>query len=209
MKLPEIKISSFVNVNPNETALVIVDMINDFAHQDGSLFVPDAVETIPKISALALRAQNAGMPIFFVEDEHIKDDIESQDWPSHAIKGTWGASTVGELTNLKFWDDTQTVKKLRFDGFYNTDLEHRLRHYNEKTIKNVIIVGTVSHICVLSTAMGAGMRWINPIVPTDCISSLSEFGEFEELMTLHMVTTLFRGIATTSEGIKFDEVGNL
>ena len=69
-------------------------------------------------------------------------------------------------------------------------------------ITNLLIVGTVSNICVLHTAASAGLRWYNIIVPADGISSLTEF---DQAMTLRQVATLYTGkIVESCEEILFE-----
>ena len=51
--VPEYEVREEVRVDPARTALVVIDMQNDFVHQGGGLLVPDAEATIPAIRSTA------------------------------------------------------------------------------------------------------------------------------------------------------------
>lgn len=201
MNVPPLNIDASVSLPSDETAILVVDMLNDFVTESGSLFVPQSVRTIPNIEHLLLRATNSQVPIIFIEDEHDENDPEFKVWSAHAIVGSPGANTHVHFLPYK----NITVKKLRYDGFFETNLEQRLRTHFNKPIKNVIIVGTVSHICCLFTAAGAALRWFKPIIARNCISSLPQYGEFEEHAAMHFVTTLFGGqVVESADSIEFN-----
>ncbi|MEO0150352.1 MAG: isochorismatase family cysteine hydrolase, partial [candidate division WOR-3 bacterium] len=140
-----------VELSAKETALIIVDMQNDFAHERGSLFVPDAPKTIKPIKSLIEKFREKNSTIIYTQDWHMEDDPEFKIWGVHAVAGTWGAEIVDELRPT---DRDITVKKLRYDAFYGTSLDHILR---VKGIKSLVITGTVANICVLHTAGSAAL----------------------------------------------------
>ncbi|MEO0138933.1 MAG: isochorismatase family cysteine hydrolase [candidate division WOR-3 bacterium] len=179
-----------VELSAKETALIIVDMQNDFAHERGSLFVPDAPKTIKPIKSLIEKFREKNSTIIYTQDWHMEDDPEFKIWGVHAVAGTWGAEIVDELRPT---DRDITVKKLRYDAFYGTSLDHILR---VKGIKSLVITGTVANICVLHTAGSAALRWYNVIVPMDCISALTE-DDYQ--FTLRQVDFLYKGTIVRSQ----------
>ncbi|MFX6815373.1 nicotinamidase, partial [Acinetobacter baumannii] len=60
VELPEIPKVEGLELPARETALIVVDMQNDFAHPQGALFVPDAPKSVPAIRLLLERARQAG-----------------------------------------------------------------------------------------------------------------------------------------------------
>ncbi|HEX4282645.1 MAG TPA: isochorismatase family protein, partial [Solirubrobacteraceae bacterium] len=62
IEVPDYEVEADVRVDPARTALVVVDMQNDFVREGGGLLVPDAVTTIPAIRALLELARTNGMP---------------------------------------------------------------------------------------------------------------------------------------------------
>lgn len=180
-------------MRPDRTALLIIDMQNDFCDPKGSLFVEEAPRTIPRIAALLERARKSSMPVFYTQDWHGKDDPEFAIWGEHARAGTWGAEIVSALAPAP---GERVIQKARYDGFYGTSLDHELRVLGAESL---IICGTVANICVHYTAASAALRWYEVIIPTDGISALSSF---EKEATLHQVAGLFRGVITHAEGIE-------
>ena len=194
VEVPEYEISGRVEISSKETALIIVDMQNDFAHPDGKLFVPSARNIIPKIKELLDRARAAGVKVIYTQDWHMKDDPEFKIWGEHAVANTWGAEIVEELKPL---ESDILIKKLRYDAFFGTPLDHILRIYG---IRNLVITGTVANICVLHTAGSAALLGYKVIVPIDAIAALSDF---DYHASLRQISFLYRGILTKVENILF------
>ncbi|BCU70455.1 cysteine hydrolase family protein [Stygiolobus caldivivus] len=194
LETPDIPEEKEIELEPSKTALVIVDMQNDFVRREGKLYVPKAEETIPAIKKLIQKARESSTYIIYTQDWHMKDDPEFKIWGEHALAGTWGAEIVDELRPEK---DDFIIKKYRYDAFFETPLDYILR---VKGIKNVIMTGTVANICVLHTAGSAALRWYNVVVAKDGISALTDFDYYA---SLRQVDFLYKGKISTSAGIKF------
>jgi len=192
VEVPPITIEPRVQVRPERTALIVVDMQNDFVNPRGSLCVGAAQATVPAIARLRAFAHAQGLPVAYTQDWHRPDDPEFALWGAHAVAGTWGAEIVPELAP---GPDDLVIRKLRYDGFYGTSLDHELR---QRRIASVIVTGTVSNICVLHTAGSAALRWLQIIVPVDAISALTEF---DQQAALRQIGFLYRGVLTRSDGI--------
>lgn len=177
-----------------ETALIVVDMQNDFADPQGALFVPDAPTTVPVIADLLGRARAAGARIVFTQDWHGEDDPEFAIWPKHAVADSWGAEI---LTALKPLAGETVIKKTRYDGFYGTPLGHLLHLWG---IKTVVVCGTVANICVLHTAGSAALRWYRVVVPEDATSALTPF---DLAASLRQVTFLYQGQVGPAAALAF------
>jgi len=198
VEVPELVFEKKVVVDSEKTAVIIVDMQNDFVKDNGSLPVPAAKETIKNIKHLLVKARKQNVKIAYTQDTHFDGDKEWEIWPMHCKKGTDGWKIIDEL---KPGDQDMVFEKNRYDGFYETSLEHYLSHV--WGISNLVIIGTVSNICVLHTAASAGLRWYNIIVPADGISSLTDF---DQAMTLRQVTSLYTGkVVENCEKILFEE----
>jgi nicotinamidase-related amidase len=192
LEVPEHPLESRVEVDPRTAALVIVDMQNDFVDPRGSLSVASARDTIPAIARLRDLARAEGMLVVFTQDWHGEDDPEFALWGPHAVAGTWGAEIVPELAPAP---QDLVIRKLRYDAFYGTPLEHELRR---RRIESLVVTGTVSNICVLHTAGSAALRWLRVIVPVDAVSALTEF---DQHAALRQIAFLYRGTLTRSDGI--------
>jgi len=195
VEVPEIPVEKRVELPAKQSALVIVDMQNDFVKPGGKLRVPQAEATIPKIKLLLDRARRAGAFRIFTKDTHFAWDWELQIWGEHAVKGTWGWEVVDEL---KPEEEELVVEKTKYDAFYGTWLDDALRALG---VKNLVVVGTVANICVLHTAASAALRGYKVVVPADAVSALTEF---DLVLALRQVAFLYKGVVVeSSEGVEF------
>ena len=193
IKVPEYEIHDEVWIDPARSALVVVDMQNDFVKEGGSLVVPDAEGTIPKIKVLLDLARESGTRVVFTQDTHNEDDPEWEIWPEHAREGSWGWELVEELAPLV---DEAVIRKVRYDAFYGTALDHLLRTWDVETL---VICGTVANICVHYTAASAALRWYEVVIPRDATSALDPF-DLEA--SLRQTSFLFGGKVTHVESIR-------
>ncbi len=191
-EIPEVALDPRVEVDSATTALVVVDMQNDFVDPRGSLCVVGARATVPAIVRLRNLARAHKMLAVYTQDWHGEEDPEFALWGPHAIGGTWGAEIIPELAP---GPQDLVIRKLRYDAFYDTPLEHELYR---RRIDTLIVTGTVSNICVLHTAGSAALRWIRVVVPVDGISALTEF---DQHAALRQIAFLYRGTLTRSDGI--------
>lgn len=194
MELPEIPRFQKLQLKAAETALVVVDMQNDFAHPQGALYVPAASATVPLITQLLERARVAGARVVYTQDWHGPDDPEFAIWPAHALAESWGAEILAELTPRP---GETVIKKVRYDGFYGTPLEHLLHLWGLKTL---VICGTVANICVLHTAGSAALRWYQVVVPEDAVSALTPF---DLVASLRQVSFLYQGQVGAAAALRF------
>ncbi len=185
VKVPALPFKDQVTLSAADSALIIVDMQNDFVREGGTLRVPAAEGTVKSIQRLLRQARKLKMPVAFTQDTSYKGDPEFSIWPAHALHGTLGWQIIDELAPR---EGELVCVKNRYDGFYGTWLEHFLTY--TWRVKNVIIVGTVANICVLHTAASAGLRWFHVVMPADGISALTEF---DQALTLHQVGSLYTG----------------
>ena len=193
VEVPEYEVHEEVRVDPAKTALIVVDMQNDFVKEGGTLVVPDAEATVPTIRGLLSSARESGIKVVFTQDTHNEGDPEWEIWPEHVREGSWGWEIVEELKPL---EDEVVIRKVRYDAFYGTHLDHFLRIWDVDTL---IICGTVANICVHYTAASAALRWYGVIIPKDATSALDPF-DLEA--SLRQTSFLFAGRITTSEALE-------
>ncbi len=153
--------------------LIVVDMLNDFCHEDGVLaksILTGEVYAKPIISAVrhkVLTYRDANDPIIWLCDAHAKDDKEFDRFPPHAIRNTWGAQIIdlmdlGENSPIEL-----IIPKTRYSGFYGTDLEYQLMRIAPD---ECTVVGVCTSICVMDTVGGLANRDQNIIVPANCVA---------------------------------------
>jgi nicotinamidase-related amidase len=196
VEVPDIPFEDKIDLPPGKIAVVVVDMQNDFVKPKGGLLVEAASETIPNIQSLLNRSRSKNTPIAYTQDTHFEGDLEWEIWPKHCERESWGWKIIDEL---KPQADDVICEKNRYDGFYGTWLEHYLSHVWK--VDHLVIVGTVSNICVLHTAASAGLRWFHIVVPANGISALSEF---DQASTLRQVSSLYGGhVVKSVDDIQF------
>jgi nicotinamidase-related amidase len=193
IEVPEYEVHEEVRIDPKRTALVVIDMQNDFVREGGSLRVPDAEATIPAISGLIELARAHGMRVVYSQDTHGDGDPEWEIWPEHAREGSWGWEIVDALAP---GPDETVIRKVRYDAFYGTALDHLLRLWGVDTL---VICGTVANICVHYTAASAALRWYDVVIPRDATSALDPF-DLES--SLRQTVFLFAGRVTTAAGVR-------
>ena len=193
VEVPEYEVHELVELDPSSTAVIVVDMQNDFVSEGGALHVPDAAPTIPAIQALLTHARESGMEVAYSQDTHAEGDPEWEIWPEHAREGTWGWEIVEDLAPRE--RDT-VIRKVRYDAFYGTHLDHFLRLWSTRTL---VVCGTVANICVHYTAASAALRWYDVVIPRDAVSALDPF-DLES--SLRQTAFLFAGRITDVAGLR-------
>ena len=130
----------------DQTALLVIDMLNDFLDPGGSLYVgARAREIIPFVARKIAEFRAPGRVVIFVCDAHTIDDPEFGAFPAHAVQGSWGAGIIPELTPAP---GDLRVEKTRHSAFELTNLDDLLQ---QNQVEEVHVVGVMTSICVLST----------------------------------------------------------
>ena len=182
-------------LNPGHTAVLIIDMVNDFLTEGGKMVLPGGDSIVPFQQALIAAARSAGLPIVYVNDAHrpglVGTDREFKKRGEHCIEGTWGAAVIDDLEPRE--GDIQVTKR-RFSGFFNTDLDLTLK---DAQVDTLIVMGVVTNICVRSTIHDAFFHGYAVIVPHDCVAAT---GEREQESSLYDIATHF-GEVTDSKAL--------
>lgn len=164
-------------------ALVVVDMQNDFADPQGSLFVKGAGEILPLVNSESRLARDAGAFVVYTQDWHPESTPHfAKDggvWPAHCVGGTWGAEfhpavdvlgpSVRKGTNGEDGYSGFTMKDPVSGETTPTPLEGMLR---ERGIERVVVVGLATDYCVSATAIDAARLGFGTEVLQDAIASV-------------------------------------
>ena len=167
------------------TALVVVDVQNDFADPAGSLSVAGGDAIVPAVSREARAARDKGAVVVATQDWHPESTPhfakDGGPWPVHCVAGTWGAQLH---PGLALPDDTPRVRKGAngedgYSGFtmrdplsgetIATELEALLR---DAGIDHVVVVGLATDYCVKATALDAVRLGFETEVLTDAIGAV-------------------------------------
>ena len=158
----------------SKSALIIVDMLNDFIEEKGSLFCgKEARAIIPFIQERLQTFRNSGDLVIYLKDNHDEDDKEFEKFPSHCVAGTWGNEIIPELSPKP---GEKVIPKKRFSGFFGTDLEDIL---DTSGVEDVEVVGVCTSICVMDTVGGLTNRDYKVTVPVKGVADFdAQFHEF-------------------------------
>jgi nicotinamidase/pyrazinamidase len=151
------------------TALIVVDLQNDFADPSGSLSVAGGDAIVPEANRQVAEARDVGASILYTQDWHPDHTPHfAQDggiWPVHCVEETWGAAFHPNLDV-----DGEVVRKGSdgrdgYSGFSvrdpesgdvdDTVLHEMLQHAG---IERVVICGLATDYCVVETVLDARLR---------------------------------------------------
>ena len=167
------------------TALIVVDVQNDFADPAGSLSVAGGDAVIPVINGEIAMAMSAGALVAATQDWHPETTPHFHKdggiWPVHCVGDTWGAELHPELA---LPDDASRVRKGvngedGYSGFTTrdpvtgeerpTELDGSLR---SRGIQRVVVVGLATDYCVRATALDAARLGYATAVLGDAIAAV-------------------------------------
>jgi nicotinamidase-related amidase len=148
----------------SESALLILDLISDFAFDGGSMMLPRALAVAKRVARLKTRARAAGVPTIYVNDNFGRWRSSFDALIRHCTReGSPGAPIV----NLIRPDALDyCVLKPKHSGFFATALATLLEYLGARRL---LLTGASSHQCVLFTANDAYVRDFELAIPSDCI----------------------------------------
>ena len=166
------------------TALIVVDIQNDFAHPQGSLYVSGAERVVNAVNRLIEQAQENGSLVCYTQDWHPEQTphfvTDGGLWPVHCVGDRWGAEFHSDLLLV----DGPIVRKGvdgadGYSGFTTRDpqsgeqqstaLEDRLR---EAGIARCVVVGLATDYCVKETALDAHRLGFETVVVRDAVGAV-------------------------------------
>ena len=179
-----------LDFDPDRSAVLVIDMLNDFLEPDGAMPLLEGRRLYEPIRRLLQAARHRGAKVIWICDEHLPTDREFEKRSVHCLKGSWGAEIVAELEPKT---SEVRIPKTRYSGFFETDLDLRLRHDG---IDHLILTGVVTNICVRSTAHDAFFRDYRVTIPVECVAATSDR---EQQSTLYDLDTHYGTVADLDE----------
>lgn len=182
--IEEVPIMKMDEIRTDETALVIVDLINGFARE--GMLKSERVETlIPNAIRLIDICDSRNILKIAFADSHEENCIEFDYYPIHCVKGTKEAEIVNEIKekgNYKLFYKNST------NGFLESEFTRWLN--DNSGINNFILAGDCTDICILQFALTLKAhfnilnRRVNIIVPMDVVDTFDLGTHSADLMNV-------------------------
>jgi nicotinamidase/pyrazinamidase len=145
------------------TALVVVDVQNDFADPAGGLYVRDGETVVPLVSVEVGAAQNAGASVVYTQDWHPEStphfEKDGGIWPVHCVAETWGAELHPQLLVHGPVVRKGTSGEDGYSGFSVRDpvsgvaSATQLQSLLDPSVRRLVVVGLAGDYCVKETAL--------------------------------------------------------
>jgi len=196
----------------NRTALVVVDMQNDYCSGRGALAmsgmdVSNMERRAPKIASFLESCRKLGIFIVHTRMTH-SSFTDTPSWKRRsgglpiARENSWGSRRYDKLPALEPRPGEYVITKHRYSAFLNTGLEQVLR---AKAISTVLFAGATTNVCVECTARDAAMLDFNVVLVKDCTAT------YDDVLQSASETNIqnhFGFVLSSSEILKLWEIKN-
>jgi nicotinamidase-related amidase len=149
------------------TAVIVVDMLNPYDHEDAERLVDSVEGAIEPIAGLVARAADEGVELIYVNDNYGDWNSSQEELAQAALKGR----RPDLVEPIMPPDDADFVLKARHTIFYMTPLEYLL---SQREIGHVVLAGQVTEQCILYSALDAYVRHIDVTIPIDAVAHIYE-----------------------------------
>jgi nicotinamidase-related amidase len=149
------------------TALIVVDMLNHYEHEDAEPLRRSVHDTLPAIKSLVKRASGADIPIVYVNDNHGDWSAGRPELCQRALEGP-DPSLVEPIIP---GERTAFLVKARHSIFYETQLDYLLR---DQEVERIILIGQVTEQCILYSALDAYVRHYSIVIPRDAVAHIHQ-----------------------------------
>jgi nicotinamidase-related amidase len=148
-------------------ALVVIDMINTYDHEDAELLLRSAEAVVPVIATLLERARDTGAPVIYVNDNFGQWRSDQRALVESALESEHGSLVEPIVPD----EDAMFVVKARHSIFYETPFGYLLR---QEGIDEIVMTGQATEQCILYSALDAHIRQMPVIVPRDAVAHIHE-----------------------------------
>jgi ureidoacrylate peracid hydrolase len=167
------------------SAVVVVDMINEFCKPGGLMVLPGYEKLVPLQLRVIEAARKNDVPVIWVHDVHRANVRQDREWlkrTPHCVENSWGVEVIEDLGAKA---DEIHVTKRRYSAFFQTDLDLTLKDLG---VDQIVVFGVVTNICVRSTVHDAFFNGYDVVVPQDCCAAT---GPREQESSLYDIATHF------------------
>jgi nicotinamidase-related amidase len=151
----------------SDTALLVIDMLNAYQHEDAEKLVPNVADIIdPLANLIATARERDDVDLIYVNDNYgdftaARDDI---------VKSALTGAQPDLIKPIVPDDDCRFLMKVRHSAFYATALDYMLGRLETKRL---ILTGQVTEQCILYTALDGYVRHLPVVVPRDAVAHIN------------------------------------
>jgi nicotinamidase-related amidase len=149
-----------------QTALLLVDVINDLEFPGGEQLLVQAEPMARQIAALKQRARAAGVPVIYVNESHDRWRASFAKEVAHCLRNNVRGQAVVRL--LEPDEHDLFVLKLSGSSGLMTNLDTLI---DKLRVKALILTGLLSHLSIMLTANDTYLSGFHLFVPGDCVAS--------------------------------------
>src|SRR3954447_15818734 len=149
-----------------ETALIVIDMLNTYDHEDADQLAECVREQLPQMVALRDAAKaREDVKLVYVNDNYDEWEAGRETLVERACNGRHP-----ELVEpIAPEGDRPFLPKGRHSIFYETAVAHLLR---VEDVERVVLIGQVTEQCILYSALDAYLRGHEVVVPPDAVAHI-------------------------------------
>jgi len=147
------------------TALVVIDMLNPYDHDEGDELAENVGDAVPGIRTLVEGAMDADVPVIYVNDNYGDWNSSAEELADRAMEGRHPEVVEPILPP----DGAKFVIKARHSAFYETPLEYLL---GQLGASRLVLTGQVTEQCILYSALDAYVRHLAVTVPPDAVAHI-------------------------------------
>ncbi|MGW1225638.1 isochorismatase family cysteine hydrolase [Streptomyces sp. NPDC001478] len=151
----------------SRTALVVIDMINPYDHEDAEQLLRSAERAVPVIARMLEAARSGGTRVVYANDNF-------GDWRSHhgeIVEAALAGARPDLVEPLRPDERSLFVVKARHSIFYETPLPYLLHQLG---IDHLVLTGQVTEQCILYSALDAHIRHLDLTIPRDGVAHIHE-----------------------------------
>ncbi len=149
------------------SALVVVDMLNPYEHEDAGALVEGVEAIVEPVAGLIGRARDRGMALVYVNDNYGDWNSSQEELAERALGGARRDLVEPVLPP----EGSSFVIKARHSAFYGTPLDYLLA---QKGVSHLVLVGQVTEQCILYSALDAYVRELRVTVARDGVAHIDE-----------------------------------
>ncbi|HEX3286699.1 MAG TPA: isochorismatase family cysteine hydrolase [Mycobacterium sp.] len=150
----------------SDTAVLVIDMLNSYQHEDAEKLAPSVADIVDPLSGLiSVARKRDDVDLIYVNDNYGDFTADQETLVRQALDG----ERPDLVRPILPGEGVRFLQKVRHSAFYATALAYLLRQLETK---QVILTGQVTEQCILYTALDAHLRHFQVIVPPDAVAHI-------------------------------------